>query len=76
MGAHSDNNNNNNGRELQAHSTPTTMISTYSQPLLSSSCTPHTDVVPDRHIVDLTISRTLENVTLSGKEIDELFQLY
>lgn len=74
MGAHSDGNN--NGRELQAHSTPTTTISAYSQPLLSSSCTPQMDAVPDRRIADLTIPRTLDNVTLSGKEIDELFQLY
>ncbi|EYE90290.1 Zn(II)2Cys6 transcription factor [Aspergillus ruber CBS 135680] len=73
MGAHSDNS---NGRELQAHSTPATTISAYSQSLLSSSCTPQVDVVSDRRIADLTIPRTLENVTLSGKEIDELFQLF
>lgn len=73
MGAQSEGN---NVEHVQEQPPPTTSVSAYSQPLLSSSYTPQMDIVPDGRITDPTTARTLDNVKLTREDIDELFQLY
>lgn len=73
MGAQSEGN---NVEHVQEQPPPTTSVSAYPQPSLSSSYTPQMDIVPDGRITDPTTARTQDNVKLTGEGIDELLQLY